>query len=219
MKKFPSMIIIPLSSKTRAFAIASAVKALKRGEVVAFPTETVYGIGCDAKNVKAVKRLFAIKGRDEKKPIQLIAGSMKQATSIAALNCFEEKIAKVCWPGPLTLLTHLKKGKTLASRVNPKRVIGIRVTSDRFLQECILAFGSPIAATSANQSGKIPASSGKGVVRAFKNVNTSTRVSSHTRPDLLIDAGARPRRKPTTVVRISDAGVIEIVRQGGIRIS
>ena len=83
------MIIIKLTPKTRAFAVASAIKILAKGGVIAFATETVYGIGCDPRNARAVNRVFAIKGRNEKKPCQLIAGSGAQVNRLAFLNRFE----------------------------------------------------------------------------------------------------------------------------------
>jgi len=213
------MISIRLTSKSRALAIATAIKTLANGGVIAFATETVYGIGCDPRNARAVNRMFAIKGRNEKKPCQLIAGSGAQVNRLASSNRFEKRAMAKYWPGPLTLLLRLKSVIRLAPRVSPKRVIGIRVTPDRFMRDLINAYGFPIAATSANRSGEKPATSGRGVRRAFEG--QGKRVRGHgvqDAPDLLIDAGAIPRRRPTTVAQIAADGHIEIIRQGGMRI-
>lgn len=193
----------------REAALRAAVSALKRGEVIAFPTETVYGIGCDPMNTKAVNRIFTIKGRDEGKPVQLIAGSVQQVKKLAEIDAANQSVMKKYWPGPLTLLLSLKKGVKLAPRVSPKRTIGVRVSGDAFMRELALTFGRPVAATSANRSGDPPATSGRGVVKAFQK---------EPKPDLLLDFGAAPKRKPTTVARINKDGTVEILRQGGVRI-
>jgi L-threonylcarbamoyladenylate synthase len=203
-------ISIGKTTSEREAAIRAAVLALKRGEVVAFPTETVYGIGCDPLNVKAVNRIFAIKGRNERKPVQLIAGSMAHVMKIAEINEANAAVMKRWWPGPLTLLLPLKKGLKLAPRVSPRRTIGIRVSGDAFMRALALRFGRPIAATSANRSGHSPATSGRGVVKAFV---------TDPMPDLLLDAGTIPKRRPTTVARIKGDGGIEVFRQGGVRLS
>ncbi len=238
------MITIRLTPKTRAFALKCALNVLRKGGILSFATETVYGIGCDPRNAKAVRRIFAMKGRDEKKPLQIIAGSMAQVARLADLHQREKKIASRYWPGPLTLIVKLKDihsragavvGAThgsplrpIAPRASSHGTIGIRVTSDRFLRDLLNAFGFPIAATSANRSGQKPATSGVGVRCAFVHraslrrcvVASSGRrpTPDATTPDLLIDVGALPRRKPTTVARITDNGRVEILRQGGISI-
>ncbi len=198
------------SKNERDAALRSAVSALKRGGVIAFPTETVYGIGCDPRNAKAVKRIFRIKGRDEGKPLQLIAGSLVQVKNVVRIDAASAKVIRKHWPGPLTLILPLRKGVKLAPRTHEKRIAAIRVTSDPFIQELAARFGYPIAATSANRSGSPPAASGRGVVKVFVK---------DPKPDLLLDVGARPRRKPTTVARIGKDGEVEVFRQGGVRIS
>lgn len=190
-------------------ALNAAVSALRRGRIIAFPTETVYGVGCDPRNTKAVKRIFTLKGRKESKPLQLIAGSLAQAKKVVAIDAANAKIIGKHWPGPLTLLLPFKKGVKLAPRTHEKRINAIRVTSDRFLQDLALKFGYPIAATSANRSGSPPATSGRGVVKAFVK---------EPKPDLLLDFGAIPKRKPTTVARVHKDGTVEVLRQGAIRL-
>lgn len=193
----------------RETALRAACLALKRGQIIAFPTETVYGIGCDPRNVKAVKRIFALKGREESKALQLIAGSLAQAKKVVSIDAANAKVIRKYWPGPLTLLLPFKEGVKFASRTHEKRINAIRVTSDPFLQELTKRYGYPIAATSANRSGAKPAMSGRGVQRSFR---------SDPKPDLVLDFGARPVRKPTTVAWIHRDGNIEVLRQGGVRL-
>lgn len=190
--------------------IREAVHVLRRGGVIAFPTETTYGLGCDPRNAKAVKRIFLIKGRVESKPLQLIAESLKQVKRLAAMTTVEQQLTSKHWPGPLTLLVSLQRGKKLAPKVSPNRIIGIRVSSSAFARLLAKAFGHPIAATSANRSGSTPAFSGRGVVRAFEGFSDT--------PDLLIDAGRLPRRVPSTVARVHADGTVEVLRKGSIRV-
>jgi L-threonylcarbamoyladenylate synthase len=203
------MIILTTSAKKRHLAIREAVRALKRGDVIAFPTETTYGLGCDPRNAAAVRRIYRIKGRDNGKPLQLIAGSLAQVRRLAVLSKPVAKLVRKHWPGPLTLLLPLRPSVKLPSKVNPKRIIGIRVTSSAFVRELSLAFGSPIAATSANRSGRPSSYSGRAVVRAFV---------SGEKPDLLIDIGALPKRRPSTVARVKDNGTVEVLRRGPVRL-
>lgn len=204
------MIRIRLNAVSHQTALQAAVRVLKRGGVIAFPTETTYGLGCDPRNAKAVKKIFQIKGRSESKPLQLIAGSLAQVQQLALLTSIEKRILARYWPGPLTLLVALRSGKKLVKHVSPKRVIGIRVSSSDVARQLALAFGHPIATTSANRSGSPPAFSGRGVIRAFS--------SFPDQPSLLLDIGSLPRRKPSTVARIQADGSVDIFRQGSVRI-
>lgn len=204
------MIRIRLNAVSHQAALQAAVRVLKCGGVIAFPTETTYGLGCDPRNAKAVKKIFQIKGRSESKPLQLIAGSLAQVQQLALLTSIEKRILARYWPGPLTLLVALRSGKKLVKHVSPKRVIGIRVSSSDIARQLALAFGHPIATTSANRSGSPPAFSGRGVIRAFS--------SFPDQPSLLLDIGSLPRRKPSTVARIQADGSVDIFRQGSVRI-
>ncbi len=185
--------------------IIEAVAVLKQGGVIAIPTETVYGLACDPKNPKAVKKIFAIKGRKEDKPLQLIASSMTQVNPLVILNPHESKAVKKYWPGPLTLLLRLKSGVKLAPHVSPNQTIGIRVTSSTIAQAVAKGLGHPIAATSANRSGSSPAVSGLGVARAFKNYEN--------KPDFILDIGAIPKNLPTTVASIAENGEATVYRR------
>ena len=190
--------------------INEAIVVLKQGGVIAIPTETVYGLACDPKNAKAVQKIFAIKGRKEDKPLQLIASSFAQVNRIATLNPTERRIIKQYWPGPLTLLLNLKDEIKFSPHISPRKIIGIRVTSSEFTSAIVKAIGYPIAATSANRSGSSPAVSGLGVARAFKNCEN--------KPDFVLDVGAIPKNLPTTVASIAEDGNVTIHRKGAIKL-
>lgn len=205
------MIVVPAKTETeRECAIPLAVKTLRLGGVIAFATETTYGFACDPRNAKAVNQIFKMKGRIGSKPLQLIAGTMAQVQRLSLLTKEEKCLVETHWPGPLTMLLNLRPGLKLASRVSPRRIIGIRVTSDEFASSLARAFKYPIAATSANRSGNTPAFSGLGVVRAFTGFPDQ--------PDLVLDSGKIPRRKPSTVVRLRKDGEIKIIREGAIHL-
>lgn len=190
--------------------IQRAVQVLRDGGVIAIPTETVYGLACDPRNAEAVRKIFKIKGRAETKPLQLIASSFAQVQRLADLHVEELKIAKRYWPGPLTLLVNLKTGINLATHVSPKGIIGIRVTSSPIAASIVRAFGHPIAATSANRSGSLPAPSSDVVFEAF--------ASFKHKPDFILEAGKIPMNPPTTVASIDKDGHVTIYREGAIKL-
>lgn len=202
------MSLIVNTTNERA-AIRAAVRILKNGGVIAFPTETTYGLAADPTHAKAIARIFKIKGRSDKKPLQLIAGSVQQVIRLAKLDGIAKRLAQRYWPGPLTLLLPVKVDTSLSRQVRPQRIVGIRVSSSKFVRDLSLAMGKPLAATSANRSGEPPAYSGRGVRHAF--------ATASVKPDVLLDYGALARRKPSTIARITHDG-IEIIRSGPIRI-
>lgn len=191
-------------------SIKQAVRTLRAGGVVALPTETTYGLACDPRKRSAVQKIFKIKGRSDKKPLQLIASSITQVKSLAELSGENAELASRYWPGPLTLLLPLRKGKRLAQEVSPKNTIGIRVTSGKIARKLVRTYGHPLAATSANRSGKSPAFSGEEVREAFSRFKN--------KPDIVIDAGRIPKQKPSTVVQVGDDGKVHIMRKGAIKI-
>lgn len=190
------MVILSTRKKYQSIAVREAVRALRHGGVIAFPTETTYGLGCDPRNAKAVARIFMIKGREKKKSLILVASSIVQVKKIAHLVGANLAFARMHWPGPLTLVLPKK---------NKKGDVAIRVSSSKFVQELTSAYGFPIIATSANRSGEPDCRSGKAVVRIFDGRKDV--------PDLVIDMGVLPRRKPSTVARIGEDGRIEILRK------
>jgi len=139
--------------------IAEAVAILKGGGVIAFPTETFYGLGADAGNDKAIKQIFEIKGRDFRNPIPLIIGKKEDLSGLVEdIPALAETLMTRFWPGPLTLVFRA------SGRVNPRLTagtgkIGIRLSSNPVATALAGALGGPITATSANLSGKKECSS------------------------------------------------------------
>lgn len=195
------MVVLRVTKRNIKIAIAAAVKVLKRGGVIAYPTETTYGLGCNPRDAKAIRRIYAIKGREKKKPFLLVAASVAQVKKVAKLEGASLALAGRHWPGPLTLVLPAKIGK---------KEIAIRVSSSQFVQKLVRAYGFPLVSTSANRSGEPECRSGQAVVRVFQH--------QKNKPDLVIDMGSLPRRKASTVARVRDDGRVEIIRLGSIKI-
>ncbi|MFA6549717.1 MAG: L-threonylcarbamoyladenylate synthase [Candidatus Margulisiibacteriota bacterium] len=128
-------------------SITEAVRILKSGGVIAFPTETVFGIGTALDQPKAIKRIFKIKKRPRRKPLQFLVASLAEAKKLGIFSKKAEEFAKKHWPGPSTLIVPALKGK---------KTIGLRVPDHQTILRLIRAVG-PIAATSANISDQPPA--------------------------------------------------------------
>ncbi len=139
-----------------ALGISNAGALLRSGGLVAFPTETVYGLGADATNGTAVAGIFAAKGRPSFNPLIIHVNSLEKALSLAEFNVDALKLAEAFWPGPLTLVVPKKAG----SRISDLALAGldsiaIRVPSEPVARRIIEASERPIAAPSANRSGKV----------------------------------------------------------------
>ncbi len=133
-------------------ALATAIRILRKGGVIAIPTDTVYGLAASAFNEAAIARLYRIKERDTKKSIAVLLGDPSQAREIA--GSFPQKaeiLAKAFWPGGLTLI--VSKKQSLPPNISSNGKIGIRIPDHSFIRELIRQTG-PLATTSANLSGQ-----------------------------------------------------------------
>ncbi len=135
--------------------LKKAVNTLKNGGVIAFPTETVYGIGALLSQPKAVARLFKIKQRPRSKPLQILVASLKQARELGIFNAKALELAQKGWPGPLTLVVR-KKISVPKNVTGGGATVGLRVPDHKLILELIKECG-PLAATSANRTGESPA--------------------------------------------------------------
>ena len=181
--------------------IKVAIKKIKDGGIIVFPTDTVYGIGCDPYNKKTISRLYEIKKRKKTKPFPILGISKTELEKIAEFNTLEEKIAEKFWPGQVTLVLKVKDEKIRQSLCLDKK-IAVRVPNNQcvlsLLKECKLLVG-----TSANISGTTP----------FTDPNECSK--NLTRYDLLIDGGIIPSQSESTIVEIV-GGDIKILREGSV---
>ncbi|MGB7240562.1 MAG: L-threonylcarbamoyladenylate synthase [Sulfitobacter sp.] len=136
--------------------IAKAAALLQAGRIVAFPTETVYGLGADARNGQAVAAVYQAKGRPAFNPLIVHVGDHAQARHYVEWSDMADILASAFWPGPVTLVLPLKTGHGLASLVTAGLPsLAIRVPAHPAARQLLATFGGPVAAPSANPSGRI----------------------------------------------------------------
>ncbi len=168
-------------------AIASALKVLHQGGLVAFPTDTVYGVGALAFDEVAVQSVYAAKGRSEEKAIPVLLGDPADLDQVAAsLPETAHRLAQRFWPGPLTLVVF--KQKTLPAAVSPTETVGVRVP-DHPVARTLLRASGPLAVTSANISGQPSPCTAREVLAQLGG-----------RVPLIIDGGRTPGGVPSTVL-------------------
>lgn len=187
--------------------IARAGEILRAGELVAFPTETVYGLGADATSDVAVARVFEAKGRPSFNPLIVHVPDTHAAAKIAGFNETAQKLADAFWPGPLSLVLPRKdtSGVSLLASAGLDTV-AVRVPAQRTAQAVLAAAGVPVAAPSANASGKISPTRAEHVLESLGE-----------RIPLIIDDGPCPVGLESTVVDCT-GDIPVILRPGGIAV-
>ncbi|MBX4204764.1 MAG: threonylcarbamoyl-AMP synthase [Candidatus Doudnabacteria bacterium] len=193
----------------RISSIEQAIKVLKAGGVVVYPTDTAYGLAVDATNLAAVKKLYTLKGRDFKKPTHVIVPSTDLLTvPYYSLNRAVLKLINKFWPGPLTIIVPLKaRGASWKMLSAGTKTIGIRYPNHPPAQILCEALGKPITTTSANVSGQSTTYSVSEVKKQFAKYKL--------KPDFYLDGGKLKRVAPSTIVAIVNNRV-KILREGPI---
>jgi len=182
-----------------------AVAALKRGEVIVFPTETFYGLGADALNSAAAEKVVSLKGRSLESPIAVIVADRGMLEEVVAeVPPVALRLIERFWPGPLTLVLPAKRNLP-APLLNSSGGVGVRVSSHPVATRLARELGRPLTATSANPSGKEPARS---VAEA--------RSYFASKVDIFLEGGWLGGKKGSTVVEIGRRGVLRIIREGEI---
>ncbi len=184
--------------------LAEAVRVIEAGGIVAFPTETFYGLAVNPADAAAVRALFRVKGRDAASAVPLVAADVEQVESqIAQLSPDERRLVDRGWPGPLALL--LEAPDDLARDLHAgTHTVAVRVPGHAVARTLARHAGRPLTATSANPSGMPPATSADEV-----------QASLGPRLDLVLDAGATPGGAPSTIVRVGRSGPV-LVRAGAV---
>ncbi len=140
--------------ETKADSLAAAVAALRGGDVIVFPTETLYGLGADALNFAAVEKVFQLKGRDLNNPFPVLVSDRSMLNSLVEnISPLAEKLIARFWPGPLTLVLSARDDIP-PPLVNSTGGIGVRISSQSIANEIVRMLGRPLTATSANPSGR-----------------------------------------------------------------
>jgi L-threonylcarbamoyladenylate synthase len=182
--------------------IAKAAEAIRAGLVVAYPTDTLYGLAVDPRSPTAVRRLFELKGRAGNSPLPLIAADLQQARLAGHISGSGERLAQRWWPGPLTIVVNA--APVIASEtLGGGKTVGIRVPDHAVAVALARASGFCITATSANPSGTAAPSTADDVARKLARV------------DVILDGGASPGGSPSTIVDVSGAA-IALLRAGAV---
>ena len=182
--------------------IRKSVEIIENGGVIIFPTDTVYGIGCNPYNVNAVKKIYEIKSREKIKSLPVLASSIEIVKQISIIDEFTENIIKKYWPGPLTLILKLKD-KNLKKSLNLEDKIAVRIPNSlctlKLLNKCNLLVG-----TSANVSGD---SSFIDPQECMKNVKNY---------DIFVDGGIITSKGESTIIEIENEK-IHVIREGALK--
>lgn len=194
------------SGKIDSWAVVLALKYLRQGKTIIYPTETFYGLGCDATNSRAVAKIYLIKGRRKQKALPFLLADFKMAKDWLVFSRLALTLAKRYWPGPLSLVLPLtEKGGKNFRRADA----GARISSHPFAATLVKKLGQPLISTSANLSAHPASRSAAEAIKYFKN--------RKYRPDLIIDAGRLPKSLGSTFVDLTGAKPI-ILREGDIKI-
>jgi L-threonylcarbamoyladenylate synthase len=190
--------------KADRVAVDAAARCLTAGGLVAFPTETVYGLGADATNGAAVARLYAAKGRPSFNPLIAHVAEASEAHRLAQFNAVAERLATL-WPGPLTLVLPKAERCTVAELATAGLdTVAVRVPQHPVARDILGAFGKPVVAPSANRSGHVSPTSAEHV-----------RADLGERVDLIVDGGStRVGLESTIVACLADGPAL--LRPGGI---
>ncbi len=185
--------ILKVSQENYDEVVSSTAEKLKSGRIVSFPTETVYGIGCDVNNKEAMDRLIRLKNRPPEKPFTIHISDQSDFLKYSpGPNLFARKLIDRYWPGPLTLIVKSMEYNW----------IGLRLPGLKLARDIIRASGVSVALPSANPAGQAPALNGEQVIDYYDN-----------EIDLVVDYGNTTIGDPSTVIRLNDDS-FEILRSG-----
>lgn len=163
--------------------IREIAERIKKGEIVIFPTDTVYGILADATNKKAVNSIFKIKKRPKEKPLPLFVSGIEMAKNLAFINKSQEEFLKKVWPGKVTAVLKAR---------NKNRTIGLRQPDYKKIIDILKIIKVPLAQTSANISGNPPSVKISEVIKQFEGERI-----------LAVDAGNIKKNKPSSVIDLT----------------
>lgn len=184
--------------------LAEAATILSAGGLVAFPTETVYGLGADARNGRAVAAIYAAKGRPSFNPLIVHVATRAEAQALTVWTEAADVLADAFWPGPLTLVLPLAAGHGLSDLVTAGLdTVAVRIPASPTAQALLTAFGGPLAAPSANPSGKISATTAHHVADGLGN-----------KIEAIVDDGPCPVGLESTIVGL--AARPSLLRPGGL---
>ena len=188
----------------KAETLLAAVAALQRGDVIVFPTETLYGLGADALDSAAVDKVFQLKDRDSVNPIPvLVSDQAMLRILVAEVPALAQRLIERFWPGPLTLVLPAR-AEVPQPLLNSTGGVGVRISSQPIATELVKSLGRPLTATSANPSGQASAHTAEEAKKYFTG-----------RIEIYIDGGTLTSKNGSTVAEVS-SDTIRILREGEI---
>lgn len=197
-----------ISAKPTDVVLQEAVRILKEGGILVYPTDTVYGLAVDAFNLEAIGKLFVLKKRTQK-PLPVIVSTMTMAKSIAEISREQEAIMKKYWPGAITFVVK-KKDIVPNALTLGLDTVGIRIPKSDISVALARLLGNPITSTSANISGNKVCTTVDEVVREFSEFESQ--------PDYLLDGGELKELPPSTVVDLTQK-TPKVLREGPVTFS
>jgi protein-tyrosine phosphatase len=207
----PPIVIDIRNAEDGRDVVHRAVQALAEGQLVAIPTETVYGLAASACNAPAVERLLQVKGRPSSAPMALAIKSAEEALDyVPDMSPLARRLARRCWPGPITLVVDNQRRDSLTTQlpqtvrnaVTPNGTIGLRVPANEMAQDVLRMLAGPLVLTSANRSGEADAVTAQEVLGALGRDLA-----------LVLDDGPCRYGQPSSVVRVK-GNKYEILREG-----
>jgi tRNA threonylcarbamoyl adenosine modification protein (Sua5/YciO/YrdC/YwlC family) len=180
--------------------ITQVARCLREGGVIAYPTDTTYGIGCSIFNKKGLERIYQVKQRDKRKPFSFICSDLSEVSRYARLSNMAFKAMKRCLPGPYTFV--LEASREVPDLLTTRqKTVGIRIPDNRICMAIVQELGAPIVTTSANLSGEEPVGDPFEIQRLFGNGL-----------DLVVDGGLLTTDVSTVINMVGDRP--EVLRQG-----
>lgn len=181
--------------------IQKAIEALENSELVIYPTDTVYGIGCSINKKQAIEKIYRLKGKSKFDPMSIICASIQQASTYAKISNFSYKILRRCLPGPFTIILEATREipKLMLSR---RKEIGIRIPDNKVTSEIVNGFGSAILNTSINLYREQSINDPDLIFEEFDG-----------KVQVMLDGGILPDSIESTVIRIVD-NTVEVIREG-----
>jgi L-threonylcarbamoyladenylate synthase len=199
-------MLIKVTENNLKDVLRKAVDILNKGGIVAYPTETFYGIGVRFDSEPSLKKLYELKKRPEEKAMPLIIGGREMLSMVTeSISTTAETLMDRFWPGPLTLILKAKRGLSKYLTANTGN-IAVRIPGDSIALQLVREAVFPITTTSANISGKPPADNAETVLKYFGS-----------KIDLIIDGGKTPGGLPSTIVDVTERKA-KILRKGVISI-
>lgn len=187
------MEILKLNKKNLKELTKKVCRCIKKGKVVICPTDTVYGFICNAKDKKAVTKVFTIKKREKEKPFPVFIADIKATKKLAKIDKQKEDFLKKIWPGKITVVLKREKNSKLFGI--EKNTIALRIPKHDLLQSVLKKTKLPLVQTSVNISGEPFLKNPKTIIEKFNK--------QKIKPDLIIDGGILKKSKPSTIIDLT----------------